>query len=164
MKGTSRTDNKVQTTNTNRSANATSVESGHNVLDLMYVQKIAIIILVIKSVLYHELCGRARGRRTNVLACYLLAAINVPLLQSAAFFRHSFNLNAEGSSGRPLEAGYFNVPTYHLVSRGLWPHMACGAGVRPKENGCLSCRTEEYTNIQLTVTVLRVRVHLMYLV
>ena len=50
----------------------------------------------------------------------LLAAVNVPLLQSAAFFRHSFNLNAEGSSGRPLEAGYFNVPTYHLVSRGLW--------------------------------------------
>ena len=41
----------------------------------------------------------------------LLAAVNVPLLQSAAFFRHSFNLNAEGSSGRPLEAGYFNVPT-----------------------------------------------------
>ena len=50
----------------------------------------------------------------------LLAAGNVPLLQSEAFFRHSFNLNAEGSSGRPLEAGYFNVPTWHLVSRGMW--------------------------------------------
>ena len=50
----------------------------------------------------------------------LLAAVNVPLLQSKAFFRHSFNLNAEGSSGRPLEAGYFNVPTWHLVSRGMW--------------------------------------------
>ena len=41
----------------------------------------------------------------------LLAAVNVPLLQSAVFFRHSFNLNAEGSSGRPREAGHFNVPT-----------------------------------------------------
>jgi hypothetical protein len=41
----------------------------------------------------------------------LLAAVNVPLLPSKAFFRHSFNLNAEGSSGRPLEAGSFNVPT-----------------------------------------------------
>ena len=40
----------------------------------------------------------------------LLAAVNVPLLQSKAFFRHSFNLNAEGSSGRPLEAVSFNVP------------------------------------------------------
>ena len=69
---------------------------------------------------YHELWGRARGRRTNVLACYLLTAVTVPLLQSAAFFRHSFNLNAEGSCGRPLEAGYFNVPTWHLVSRRLW--------------------------------------------
>ena len=41
----------------------------------------------------------------------LLAAANVPLLQSEAFFRHAFNLNAEGTSGRPLEAGHFNVPT-----------------------------------------------------
>ena len=65
----------------------------------------------------HELHGRARGRRTNVLACRRQRAA---LLQSEAFFRHSFNLNAEGSSGRPLEAGYFNVPTWHLVSRGLW--------------------------------------------
>ena len=40
----------------------------------------------------------------------LLAVVNVPLLKSKAFFRHSLNLNAEGSSGRPLEAGYFNVP------------------------------------------------------
>ena len=55
-----------------------------------------------------------------MLACYLLTAVNVPLLQSAAFFHHSFNLNAEGSSGGPLEAGYFNVPTWHLVSRGMW--------------------------------------------
>ena len=58
--------------------------------------------------------------RTADESMCLLAAVNVPLLQSAAFFRHSFNLNAEGSSGRPLEAGYFNVPTKHLVSRGLW--------------------------------------------
>ena len=50
----------------------------------------------------------------------LLAAGNVPLLQSEAFFRHAFNLNAEGSSGRPLDAVYFNVPTYNPVSRGLW--------------------------------------------
>ena len=41
----------------------------------------------------------------------LLAAGNVPLLQSEAFFRHSFNLNAEGSSDGPLETGHFNVPT-----------------------------------------------------
>ena len=59
----------------------------------------------------HELHNRACGRKTNVLAAVLLAAGNVPLLQSEAFFRHSFNLNAEGSSGRPLEAGHFNVPT-----------------------------------------------------
>ena len=58
----------------------------------------------------HELHNRACGRKTNVLAAGLLAAGNVPLLQSEAFFRHSFNLNAEGSSGRPLEAGHFNVP------------------------------------------------------
>ena len=50
----------------------------------------------------------------------LLAAANVPILQSEAFFRHAFNLNAEGTSGRPLEAGHFNVPTWHLVSRRLW--------------------------------------------
>ena len=53
-------------------------------------------------------CTAARAADESMC---LLAAVNVPLLQSAAFFRHSFNLNAEGSSGRPLEAGYFNVPT-----------------------------------------------------
>ena len=62
-------------------------------------------------------CTAARGADEPMC---LLAAANVPILQSEAFFRHAFNLNAEGSSGRPLEAGYFNVPTWHLVSRGMW--------------------------------------------
>jgi len=74
----------------------------------------------------------------------LLAAVNVPLLQSKAFFRHSFNLNAEGFSGRSLEAGYFNVPTWHLVSRGMWLRgLWSSAGLRPKSNGYSSCGTEE---------------------
>ena len=68
----------------------------------------------------HELHNRACGRRTKVLAAGLLTAFNELHLRSAAFFRHSFNLNAEGSSGRPLEAGHFNVPTWHPVSRGVW--------------------------------------------
>ena len=68
----------------------------------------------------HELHNRTCGRRTKVLAAGLLTAFNELHLRSAAFFRHSFNLNAEGSSGRPLEAGHFNVPTWHPVSRRMW--------------------------------------------
>jgi hypothetical protein len=57
-----------------------------------------------------ELHNRACGRRTNVLAAGLLTAVNERLLQSSAFFRSSFKLNAEGSSDRPLEDISFNVP------------------------------------------------------
>ena len=63
-------------------------------------------------------CTAARAADDSMC---LLAAANMPLLQSEAFFRHAFNLNAEEPSGRPLEAGHFDVPTYHLVvSRGMW--------------------------------------------